>query len=243
MYSETVLTHETYRKAFTIIELVVVIGVIMLLIGIFLPTLGGANTSAKQVKQMSNIRQVGTCIDLYLNDWEDTYPIADLRPDWHPSNVSRKVANELGIGLFWGVPIYKTEIVSKTQFDTIFWDSHAFHSVTMYTDPAVMDPLSIPAWKNHHNSAVRQYQASYPSAKGLIGVSFVPSSNNDDRLVPGHQRWNTGVDSGPIAPLLFADGSVDRLRFSELLAPKHPPADYWGQPVIYTWDGIGGRDR
>jgi prepilin-type N-terminal cleavage/methylation domain-containing protein/prepilin-type processing-associated H-X9-DG protein len=62
------------RKGFTLVELLVVIGIIALLISILLPSLNRARETANRVKCGSNMRQVGQAILLYANENKGNYP-------------------------------------------------------------------------------------------------------------------------------------------------------------------------
>ncbi|MEM1012771.1 MAG: type II secretion system protein [Planctomycetota bacterium] len=71
-------THSSRRRGFTLVELLVVIGIISLLISILLPTLSQAQQSARSVKGLSNHRQLGTATMMYVNDNNSTLPYAGI---------------------------------------------------------------------------------------------------------------------------------------------------------------------
>jgi len=62
-------------KAFTLIELLVVIAIIAILASILFPVFAQAKQAAKKTVCISNQKQIGTAIQMYLNDVDDTLPM------------------------------------------------------------------------------------------------------------------------------------------------------------------------
>ena len=73
------------RHAFTLIELLVVIAIIAILAAILFPVFAQAKEAAKKSACLSNVKQLGLGLTLYLNDNDDTYPGAD---QWVPASTN-----------------------------------------------------------------------------------------------------------------------------------------------------------
>ena len=63
-----------HRRAFTLVELLVVVGIIAILISVLLPALNRARESANKVKCLSNMKQVGLAYLMYAQDNKGTLP-------------------------------------------------------------------------------------------------------------------------------------------------------------------------
>ena len=73
------------RSGFTLIELLVVIAIIAILAAILFPVFAQAKEAAKKTQCLSNTKQIGVGLYMYLNDFDDTLPMANYPTS--PSNV------------------------------------------------------------------------------------------------------------------------------------------------------------
>src|SRR4051812_44849882 len=73
--------HRTRRAAFSLVELLVVIGIIAVLIGILMPVLSRARAQAISLQCKSNLRQVGVLLQGYANNYRGwVYPVGPKNP-------------------------------------------------------------------------------------------------------------------------------------------------------------------
>jgi prepilin-type N-terminal cleavage/methylation domain-containing protein/prepilin-type processing-associated H-X9-DG protein len=63
------------RRAFTLIELLVVIAIIAILAAILFPVFAQAREQARQTACSSNVRQIGMGVRMYVQDYDETFPI------------------------------------------------------------------------------------------------------------------------------------------------------------------------
>jgi prepilin-type N-terminal cleavage/methylation domain-containing protein/prepilin-type processing-associated H-X9-DG protein len=91
---------DSRRTGFTVVELLVVIGIVGVLLAILLPALGRARASAQRTACASNLRQIGQLLNAYANDNRGELPVVYAGPEFAPlgppTTFIRPVANDRG---------------------------------------------------------------------------------------------------------------------------------------------------
>jgi prepilin-type N-terminal cleavage/methylation domain-containing protein len=67
------------RAGFTLIELLVVIAIIAILAAILFPVFARARESARRTSCLSNMKQIGLALGMYLQDYDEIFPPGGLK--------------------------------------------------------------------------------------------------------------------------------------------------------------------
>jgi len=89
-----VLRRKVVRKGFTLVELLIVIAIISILLAVGFPIFSRLREKAKQTSCMSNMRQVGMQLIMYLNDKNERFPpyiVGQSSPTWTISDRSHRI--------------------------------------------------------------------------------------------------------------------------------------------------------
>ncbi len=126
------------RHAFTLIELLVVISIVALLISILLPALSSARVVARTVACLSQNRQMGIAIGVYLNDHDDRLPLHHLQPGTrelhimqHPSNATTNPNFTPGASVLTGLGLVQQYAdMGRDMFQCPGRDEHGLDGTT-----------------------------------------------------------------------------------------------------------------
>jgi len=205
MLSFAELNHKK-TASFSLIELLVVIAVISLLASMLLPALSKARDTARRVKCISNLRQIGMAIAMYADDYDDwfiphqQYP-ASIAIQWEWAGVLIE-AGYIKATYSNSDPKDVYRCPSEKRIDT--WrGSH--YGVNKYLTYNGSQPSNVHRAKR---SKVR-----YPSETYLVGdaeenssgyiqhsLSYICLRHNDGWnmcFVDGHVEWLPDIGTGP----------------------------------------------
>jgi prepilin-type N-terminal cleavage/methylation domain-containing protein/prepilin-type processing-associated H-X9-DG protein len=123
-------------RGFTLIELLVVIAIIAILAAILFPVFAKAREKARQTSCLSNLRQLGTGLLSYVQDYDGRYPDSRVMPSyagqpagylgaWHITEYGIRMWYDGSQNQLWGWPSVVSPYVKNTQIFKCPSDSEA----------------------------------------------------------------------------------------------------------------------
>ena len=173
------MKRDNQHNAFTLVELLVVIGIIAVLIGLLMPALGAARASARSMACLSNARTIAMVMDMYAQDDPNNfYPTARMpmsatgKPTW--LDLTKPYVDELNV---YRCPSDESE----------HWDAGTMPRLTSYGINAYFTPNHPPY------SGIAPAEIAHPS-ETVIAAELV------ERMVDG-----TPMGADHFMPMYWGD--------------------------------------
>lgn len=225
------------RNGFTLVELLVVIGIIGILMGMLMPAMSRAKQKAHRISCMNNIRQVGLAATMYTTDYDQEYPRRmHLTNGWMfalKSYYGNNHATNNVNGKEWNSKVLKCPADRWLEWRSYLingWNDYWAANLPKGEYDRVMN------WEYEHgmkDSNIKEPSDTVVFGEKRIGsyhvhMDFGQGEGNDKQELNQNMHKGSGAQSGG-SNYAFVDGSVHQLPYGGSVRPinKWATTDIW----------------
>jgi len=198
------------RRGFTLVEMLVVIGIIAVLAGILFPVFARARAAARRTQCISNLKQLGQALEMYSSDYDDLYPWACDAPDKYCPQI-------------WnGYPQWQMWIPYMPQIQDVLQSYTKNREVFHCMSDSGYDYLENTIYPlDARPSAFEAHGCSYHWRTEIVfehmGPSLLAQPAETNILMDGHGSWHGGRSySSGRWNVLYGDGHVKNINAEQL---------------------------
>lgn len=208
------------QLAYTLIELLIVIGIVAVLAAILFPVFLTVRAKARQGVCISNLRQIGQAVFLYAQDYDSLYPegadpVDKYTNDWFGTPYAQIAPNL----------VLLPQLLNPYSKDNRIWMCPSDVGFDEGDYGAGPDSLSA------HPSSFKQYGMSYyyrtaiglthQTLSGLVAYDLSPpylqhGPSEVNLLSDGSGTWHGGANEDGRYDVLMGDGHVKNMTYSAL---------------------------
>ncbi len=236
-------------RGFTLVEMLVTIGIVAVLIGIMIPALSGVRFEAAKTVTLANQRGAFETLTHYMIDHDGEFPYYgtpgthEAVLEWDGRQIDDRYWSQ---PRFWGLYLHTQGYEGWTSLGP---EAHArsyeerrndeecagcgprYESLHVLTNTLYAEPNfwleEIEAHKRYHRG-MRGSQIAHPSAKAILIMAVYGDPTNPDARTLMH----------------FGDGHGELVRFVDLEpGVMRGHMNFSGWPAFSTKHGVRGRDR
>ena len=232
-HSRRAISTKKSCTCFTLIELLVVIAIIAILAALLLPALGSARNKARDINCAANLKQIGTYMTLYLNDFEGFFPPA--------TQASQLPGSRAWDG--WQDLLYRQYVKPGISSGGYIWNGVVNRPLGVFACPA-----------QESGSDTKHYAINYALNRTYLNLSKITRASAfmmcvDQDASRASDNWDGGgwihticnperIDprhSGMSANLLYVDGHTANLKHTTIEYEKNrrysSKASFWDPQI------------